>query len=580
MADQQSLPIPQGATIGAPVPAGATVGAPQQAKAIPVPEGATVGEPTEESTPPAPDRGIMANIVGGFLKGAGETATGIANATSEGVALASGKPNWRDYGGGRMEDSTTEQPSIARGIGEGAENVGEFFLGGEVLDALKGLEVFSGAAKAAKLAELAQKYPIVGRMLAMSKEYPVIAKILGETAKGATVGAAQGAVKGAATGQAAQGAKGGAIGGAIGGGTGEAVVAGAGKVLGTEAADALTRAVRPTGNIGRNFQEKATLALPRLVEANKTSPINNLEELTDVAHKEADSLWTNEIEPQIERQAGKFVDGRPIADAIRNGILPGDADLFGSSVVKATEDLAQKFDGTASGSHMMTVRQAADRLQSLNRQLNALYKLPPEARYAAGQNLSLEAMQNAADELRQQLFKKLELEGEADPAGLRKTYGALKDVQQAAEKRAIVYGRQNPINLTEILAAATGAGEATSAIMGGHPMEALAGAAPIIVARLAKTLNSPEYLIKSAVEDALNPSMLTKAGKAAGEALPVGTGATGAMAGQTMAERVTFRASDGSVHSVPADQVHAARQIDPNLTIMSYPAEAMEQAFK
>ena len=150
--------------------------------------------------------------------------------------------------------------------------------------------------------------------------------------------------------------------------------------------------------------------------------------------------------------------------------------------------------------------------------------MDPASRYAAtAGHPSLEAMEDAAGELRQQIYSKLESLGEKDPAGLRKTYGALKNVGRAAENRAAIVGRQNPINLTQILSAAGGADVAAGALFGGHPLAALAGAVPIVISTIAKRLNAPESLIASALDESgVWPKLLdaaTKAARATGTAV-------------------------------------------------------------
>jgi hypothetical protein len=310
------------------------------------------------------------------------------------------------------------------------------------------------------------------------------------TAKGATVGGVQGAVKGSVEDDASGGAIKGAIGGAVGGAIGSAIEPAASNPV-----DALTRAVRPTGNIGKNFADKAALALPRLAAEHADTPITNLDELSDAAHNAADKLWNNEIVPQIQKHADATIPGGPVAAKIRGGVLAGDKDLF-PEASDAAEAFAKKFDGD------MNLQQASDRLQSLNRKLQSLYKMDPASRYAAtANNPTIEAMESGADELRQQIYAKLESLGEDDPVGLRKTYGALKTVQQAAEQRSIVYNRLSPINLSQQLATVGGALHAAGHLMLGDVPGAVAGVAPILAAKAAKTINSPEFQISKALAE-------------------------------------------------------------------------------
>jgi hypothetical protein len=387
-------------------------------------------------------------------------------------------------------DQLDKSNGVVEKIGKVGEGVAEFAAGDAALE---------GMAKLTKVPEA---------VLALAEKYPKAAKMIHaavQATKGAVIGGAQGAVKGSAEGDAVGGAEGGAVGGALGGAVGGVLAPTEGNAV-----DSLTRAVRPTGKLTQNFAEKAELALPRLIAEHQSAPINNLDELSDAAHSAATKLWNNEIVPQIQRHAEEVIPGKPVADAIRKEVLAGDADLF-PGTADAAEEFAKKFDGN------MTLQQASDRLQSLNRKLSGLYKLDPASRYAATANSpAVEAMENGANELRQQIYTKLKSLGEDDPAGQRQTYGALKTIEQAAEKRAIVHNRLAPINLAQQLATAGGILHAAGHLAVGDVPGAVAGAAPILAAKAAKTLNSPEYLIgKSLAETGgAGERLAAKAGEA------------------------------------------------------------------
>ena len=242
-----------------------------------------------------------------------------------------------------------------------------------------------------------------------------------------------------------------------------------------------------------NFPQKLETAAPEIARQNAVSPIKSVQDMSDAAHTAANNLWTQRIEPQITRNASATIDGRQVANGIRNGIDPGSRDLFPEQAAKA-EDLASKFDGP------LTLTKSNDYLKTLNAQLKGFYKMSPEARAAAGvTDGRISSMEDAASGLRQQMYAKLDSLGETDPAGLRQQYGALKDVQGVFGKRAIVAGRQAPMNLQQILAAAAGAGEATGALASGHPMAALGGVVGAATPTILKYFNSPDMLAQRGV---------------------------------------------------------------------------------
>lgn len=403
------------------------------------------------------------------------------------------------------EPSYLKSSNAQQTAGKIGENIGEFAAGDAALE---------GLAKLAKVPEA---------VLALAEKYPTAAKLLHAAVKatqGAAVGGAQGAVKGSAEGDTAGGAKAGAIGGGIGGAIGGGVESAA---MGGNPVDSLTRAVRPTGKLAEGFADKAKLALPRLAAEHAKIPIVNLDDLSEAAHTAASNLWTKEVIPQIQRHANEVIAGDSVAKAIRGGVSAGDKDLFPESV-NAADEFAKKFDGN------MTLQQAADRMQSLNRKLSSLYKLDPASRYAAtANNPTVEAMEDGANELRELINQKLESVGETDPAGLRKTYGALKTVERTAEKRAVVYGRQAPINLAQQLATIGGVGHAAAALLTGNPASAVAGVAPMIAAKATKVLNSPEHLIgESLAEKGIGSRLAGLAGNAGAN--------IGSQVGQTAAQ--------------------------------------------
>jgi hypothetical protein len=270
--------------------------------------------------------------------------------------------------------------------------------------------------------------------------------------------------------------------------------------------ESLAKAGRPSV-YEREFTANAERALPRLVEENKISPIKTPDDLSNAAYEAANKLWEDEVKPQIQRHANETIPGKPAADAIRSGVDAGTSDLFPEEAQKA-EEFAKKFDGD------MTLEQASDRLQALNARLKRFYKLDPSARYAAGMNDSqLAAMETAADSLRDGIYGKLESLGEQNPRELRQQYGALKQMERVFEKRAVVHGRQAPLNLHDVIGA-VGAVASHNPVVAGIPI-------------LAKYLNKPETLIKGAISDAGKTAATPNAPSTAGATARVATGLAG-----------------------------------------------------
>ena len=285
------------------------------------------------------------------------------------------------------------------------------------------------------------------------------------------------------------------------------VIKGAAKAsgIGLSPIEKLVKAAGPSVH-DANFPQALETAAPELARQHAATPVHTVGDMAEAAHTAADNLWKQQIEPQISRNATEVINERlpesapegfpkaeaqgSIGDKIRGSVDPGMERMFPEQAAKVT-NFAQKLDGP------MTLAEANENLRALNAELKSYYKMTPEGRAAAGITNGLtSAMEEGASGLRQQMYDKLDSLGETDPAGLRKQYGALKQVQDVFRKRAIVSGRQAPLNLQQLITFAGGAGESAGALFTGHPIAALAGAVPITAASLLKYFNSPDMLVR------------------------------------------------------------------------------------
>ena len=284
------------------------------------------------------------------------------------------------------------------------------------------------------------------------------------------------------------------------------VVKGAAKAsgIGLSPIEKLVKAAGPSVR-DANFPQALETAAPELARQHAVTPIKTVSDMAEGAHTAADNLWKQQIEPQIARNATEVINERlpesapegfpkaeaqgSIGDAIRGGIDPGMARMFPKETA-VVQDFAKRLD------QPMTLAEANENLRALNAKLKSYYKMTPEGRAAIGVTDGMtSAMEEGAAGLRQKMYDKLDSLGETDPAGLRQQYGALKQVQDVFRRRAIVSGRQAPLNLPQMLSLAGGAGEAAGALLSGHPVAAAAGGAPIAITSLLKFLNSPDSLV-------------------------------------------------------------------------------------
>jgi hypothetical protein len=549
MAETTTITPPAGFTLD-PTPAA------QATPPITPPAGFTLDAPASGADIPAPAPGLMGKIVGGMIKETGDVLSGVGGGVFETAEGAKNLANKVLPASAQIPDipkEYREERNAGEKVGGVVENIGEFAAGDE---ALKGL------AKASKMVELADKYPIVAKTLEMAKTHPALTKIIASTTKAGLVGGGQGAVKGAAEGDAGREALAGGAGGALTAGTVEGVAQGLrpfARILGIgglTANEALTKAGRPY--VGEtNWNENLDKALPRLVEANKTTPVKTVGDFEDLAHNAADNLWKKEIAPQIERHADEALDTTPVRDKVQAAATRSMKKYFPEEAAEI-ESFASNFGAPT------TVAEANEDIQAFNAKLKSYYKASPSERAAVLKTEgSASAIEAAADGLRDQLYGHLEAQGENVPGDLRKQYGALKQIERVFGKRATVADRQAPLDFKQTL----GAMEAVGAVAAGHPAVAAAGAIPW----LTKFRNSPESLVKqglsAAEREAATPSAFKEGVKAGGK---TATSAAGSLAG-----RYLFKNSDGGVHSVPdtPDNRKAVSDTDPYRTPLTTPQQ-------
>jgi hypothetical protein len=431
--------------------------------------------------PDAPDadnssthQGAVGNLVEGVGKEAAESIRGGVKLVNDVLPAGMQLPVPAEH-----EDLSRQ--GWMQNIGAGAEQVAEWTLGEEGLGALK---EFASASKYLKTPQM---------LTAFLKSSPKVADALTAVAHGIAIGGAQGAVHGADAGDAKGGAVAGAIGGGVGAGAGEAVGY-AGKPLarlfgmgGWTTDEAFTKAGRPSVYEGPTFANAIQTALP-IVKDIPPESIKNVGDFVEALHTKANDLWTGTIKPQIDNHASEVLDTKPIRDKIQSAVT--------RSMAKLDPDGAAEIERYASHfSQPSTLAEASEDLQFLNAKLKAYYKAPPEARAAIIKtDGAVNAMESAADGLRDQIYDKLGELGEKDPRALRQQYGALKDMERVFSKRATVADRQAPLNLQQGI----GLLEGSMAVLSGHPVVAAAAAVPFI----SKARSAPESLIRQGLKTA------------------------------------------------------------------------------
>lgn len=451
----------------------------------------------------------------GVVVGAGKSAAGLVSGAARLVnkGINTVLPDSMQL---PLPDKVPETKGLAEGVG-GAIEQGIEFAGGEA--GLKGI---------ASIAKIGKYAPEVMDLL---QKYPTASKIILGALKGGAVGGAQGAAHGEAGKEGAlKGAEAGATGGVIGGTVAEAapeVLPKIAKMLGVGGQDfesAMAKAGRPAIS-ERNWKDSLDLAKPAILDNIDPKSVKTIDDFVDQVGTIKNDLWTKKIEPQIARNAAVPVTTTPIAAEIRSGITRSLKKHFPEEASQM-EQMANNFVGNS------TIGDLSEDLETFNAKLKSYYKMDPQARAASGKtDGDIAGLERASAGMRDLLFNELEARGEQIPAQLRKQYGALADVERVFTKRIPVADRQGPMNLSQILALAGGAGEAAGAIASGHPMAAVAGAVPVAVATAAKMRNDPASLIRQGINAATESGPVAKV---AGQVAKTATTAAGAQAARAL----------------------------------------------
>ena len=515
---------------------------------------------------------VAGNLVAGFSKEANKSAQGLIDLANKANRKLGGV-------GGDIPSLPVTQlgenldtKGTAQNIGGGVENIAEFAVGDEAL---------SGLAKAAKIVELGDKYPLIKRTLELAKQHPVIAKMIGEAGKSAVVGGAQGAVKGAAEGDAATGAKEGAIGGAVGGVVGTALSEGmgaaarwAGEKVGlipNVVKDASVGMKPRKGNV--NAVQDFLRIGPKLDEINVANGggAATHEDWANIAKEARESVYQDKVEPLLQQYGTRPLSGIDIKNRI-SADIPETLKKVSPEKAAQVEQFAQQF--MPGQVFQLTANEAEQYIQHFNAELTATgyWKLDPSSRSALEKvNPDIIKWKAAGDAIRDELYSKLGdwqvADHVANPVDMRAAkldYGAARNVENELRGQINVQNRQSKISLKDVIALAAG-------IAHGGPGGAVIAALPVAD----KIFNSPAASFGRAVKAVGRPgegaaARVVQGVSALHSAVPKASEMIGAEA-----PRLFFTASDGSQHSIPDNEnaLAHAKSIDPGLQVQPAPQQ-------
>ena len=296
-------------------------------------------------------------------------------------------------------------------------------------------------------------------------------------------------------------------------------------IVSPESISALTRGLKP-GNTNLNFSKDADLALPIIKETSEriNKPIKTIEDFIENTKEAKKNIWGKiqealdaaegklsygtktvqvgeTVSPIVNAQGNKIVrpvfkdieeirngiNGKDITDSMVNSIDPQSIKLS-PEYANAIKSATRKYENKG-----ISIAEAEDKMEKINANLSRFFKSSSRNQYIKGQDEDIAAQLIERKVLRQTLNDKIEkLTGE-NVAPLKKSYGALMNLQDEALKRVIVSNRQMPLSLQEQINGVLGITRMASGD--------LTGAVQLIASQGAKVLNSSNRLVSQAVKN-------------------------------------------------------------------------------
>jgi hypothetical protein len=264
-----------------------------------------------------------------------------------------------------------------------------------------------------------------------------------------------------------------------------------------EAPRALTQAIQPSVQIPR-AGESINIAGPRIQQLRQAgaladregNPITEIKTPSDLL--EATQAAKRHVWDRIEQRLGPVkdlqTDTSPVADAMEKSISGRTRRQF-PQIAERIEQRADTYRGN------LSLREIESSIQDANDDLKNYYKQAAGARDSPV-SADIAATEAEARALRTMLDQKVQQLRGKGVADLKGEYGALRDVERATAKQALVAARQKGAPLYDALANLYAAGD----FLSGNPAQMLRGAVKLGMGRRLTQLRDPNYLIDQAFQ--------------------------------------------------------------------------------
>jgi hypothetical protein len=266
-------------------------------------------------------------------------------------------------------------------------------------------------------------------------------------------------------------------------------------VISPDAETALIKAIKPAKN-NTSFRSDLQNVIPVVQDtaALSNKPVTDLRSLLDNVVTSKKRIW-QDYQNILGPNAKATVDGNIIADAMvekldRRFITQNPEK---ANAIRATSDTYRR---------KLTLEEAEEFLQSANNDLNAYYNKNKVSQSVAARDPEKGYVVAEADTLRKLLYDKLEGLTGKNAAQIKKTYGALTNVQNEVNGRINVNDRQAPISLGQQVSRISALGDIVKGVDFAKPgqtvMNVGSGLGKVALGDRMRLLNDSDYLVGSA----------------------------------------------------------------------------------
>lgn len=259
----------------------------------------------------------------------------------------------------------------------------------------------------------------------------------------------------------------------------------------TKATTEVFKAIKPSITVGRNLstaKETVGKANKAIIDLGIKAP-TNVREYTTALTEAKQRVW-QQIETKLSGAGTTKVDIGTIADRVKQ--MADDPNLLRIDQ-RAASKLANIARSLESQGREMSVADAESLKQYINSELKGAF---------GKFNLS-NAEQNAKKMITAEIGKQLDDILSSVPnefSDMKKLYGAVRQTEEDALKRLVVFERQNPQGLIESYSKISGVGNIIKGVATLNPSEVVKGASEVIMGQVQRRANDADTLIKKAFE--------------------------------------------------------------------------------